>query len=499
MELQFRREDISCMKNVLREVQELEQTQEVRLPEGMPEVGRILGAWGQPVLRSKEWRSGSIEITAGIQVWVLYIPESGEGLRRINSWIPFRMNWDLPEDCPDGTVRVRLLPRLTDSRPVSAGKILIRAGVAALAEAWCPRSESCWQAEGEQEGVELLKNVYPLRLPREAGEKQFTMEEQLSLPASAPQPERVVYFRMDPGIGEKKILTNKIVFRGGGNLHLVYESEDGQLHSWDFELPFSQYAELEGCFSTDAQADILPMVTNAELETDQEGRLHLNAGITAQYLVDDRVLAELTEDAYSPHRSLELRQETLELPVVLDSRRENLYGEAQIPGQADLAAEVSVLPDFPRMKRSGETVTVELPATAQILFYDATGALQSATHRMTLTAPIQADQSALLSGVPLPMREPQLLPGAGEMTLRMEVPVQLTAAAARGLPMVTGVTFGEVREMDPQRPSLILRRAGKESLWDLAKQSGSTVTAIRTANDLKEDPEAGRMLLIPVI
>jgi LysM repeat protein len=38
-----------------------------------------------------------------------------------------------------------------------------------------------------------------------------------------------------------------------------------------------------------------------------------------------------------------------------------------------------------------------------------------------------------------------------------------------------------------------------DSLWNLAKASGSTMAAIRKANQLTQDPQPGQMLLIPVI
>ena len=86
----------------------------------------------------------------------------------------------------------------------------------------------------------------------------------------------------------------------------------------------------------------------------------------------------------------------------------------------------------------------------------------------------------------------------GAMTLKSEVPVSLKATARQEIPMVTGLSLGEERDPDPARPSLILHRAGNMRLWDLAKQSGSTVDAIRKANGIAEEPEPGRMLLIPV-
>ena len=64
--------------------------------------------------------------------------------------------------------------------------------------------------------------------------------------------------------------------------------------------------------------------------------------------------------------------------------------------------------------------------------------------------------------------------------------------------MVTGLEMGELQQPDPNRPSLILRRSGGQSLWELAKAHGSTVDAIRGANRLEEEPDETQMLLIPV-
>ena len=79
-----------------------EESQELRLPESMPDVGRVIAAWGQPVLRGKEWRSDHIGLTGGVMVWVLYASGDGSGEQCIEGWIPFQMRWDLPEDCPAG-------------------------------------------------------------------------------------------------------------------------------------------------------------------------------------------------------------------------------------------------------------------------------------------------------------------------------------------------------------------------------------------------------------
>lgn len=497
MELQFRKERCSCLNTALREVQNQEQTQEIKLSDGMPDVGRVLAAWGQVVLRSKEWRTDSIGLSGGLLVWVLYAPEDGTQPRCIDSWIPFQMRWDLPTDVPEGNIRISCLLRFADARSVSARKIMVRAGVAAMAEALSPMEAEVYIPDNVPEGVELLRSVYPVRLPREAGEKAFVVDEDLTVPPSVPQPEKLMYYTVRPQITDQKVLGNKIVFRGNLNLHVLYVSEEGQLHNWDFELPFSQFSELGGSFSGDAQVDIVLSPTSLELELDDEGHLRLKAGVVAQYVVDDPEMLELVEDAYSPGRELTVHSEMLELPAILENRRENIYGEQTIPADADLAADVQFLPDFPRQRRTENGVSMELPGTFQVLYYGEDGSLQSANARWEGQHDIRADMDSNITAVPIPTA-PQVTLGSGSMIARGEVPLQMTTTGSRGMPMVTGLTLGEQRQPDAQRPSLILRRAGDARLWDIAKSSGSTVDAIRKANNLQEEPMPGQMLLIPV-
>jgi hypothetical protein len=63
---------------------------------------------------------------------------------------------------------------------------------------------------------------------------------------------------------------------------------------------------------------------------------------------------------------------------------------------------------------------------------------------------------------------------------------------------VFGISINDVTPPAADRPSLILRRVGEESLWDMAKHYGSTEDAIRSANGLTDEPTPGQILIIPV-
>ena len=78
MEAKFESKTVSCLDMALGQIQNSEQTLEIKLQEGMPDVGQVLTAWGQPILRSKEWREDTVQFSGGMMVWVLYAPENGE-------------------------------------------------------------------------------------------------------------------------------------------------------------------------------------------------------------------------------------------------------------------------------------------------------------------------------------------------------------------------------------------------------------------------------------
>ena len=490
MELQFEKTTLDCLGNLCCEVKSAEQTQEVRLGDMMGDIGKVLGCWGQVLLRGKEWRGSGMSVSGGVMVWVLYAPEDGSAPQTVETWVPFAMKWDFPESDRDGYMNVQCLLRCADARTLSARKLMVRVGVSAMGHAMVPIQAELASPGEVPEDVQLLRRSYPVKLPREAGEKTFQMEETLS----APLMEKIIRYEFVPVVTDQKVMAGKVVFRGTGQLHVLYEASDGTLKSWDGEVPFSQFSDLEREYDDTAQVDITPAVTNLELDKGEDGTLNLNAGLTAQYVVYDRPLVEVVEDAYSPNRPVSVKTEPLQLPMVLDQRKEPLDLEQTAQGLGQVV-DVNCMTEHPIIHRGTDTAQLEVPAVFQVLRLDGDGTLQSEILRTQAVTDMTLDDSSRISAECVPAPWPQAVGGS----VHADGMVSVTVTAGQGMNMVTGLTLGEKSEPDPSRPSLILRRSRGEQLWELAKASGSTVDAIRKANGLADDPEDGKMLLIPVL
>ena len=491
MQLQFEKRELSCLHQVLRAVKDQELTQEIRLTEDLPDVGRVLAGWGQAILRGKEWQGSRIAVSGGVQATMLYAPEDGSAPRVVDAWIPFQMKWEGAETDREGPMRVGMLLRFVDGRNLSARKILVRVGISCLAEGLTEQRTEVYRAPEVPEDVQLLHRSYPVRLPKEAGEKTFTLEETLETGSNPVQ--QILSYTFQPELSEARVSTDKAAIRGLGKLHLVYFDRDGRIRTRNFEVPFSQLAELENAYENDAQADVMLAVTGLELDMEEEN-LALKCSLVAQYMISDRTLLELTEDAYSTRREVGLRQEELRLPMILDETRERVSARGEFPDMDLEGVDAQFWTGYPQLRREGDRMEADIPGRFQLLGYDREGKLRSATTNWEGHTGLNADAASRLDAVAIPTGEPQ----HSGREVRAEIQLQTVTTSGRGLPMITSLELGTLREPDRDRPTLILCRPGRRHLWDIAKGAGSSVSAVQAANAIADEPEDNRMLLIPI-
>lgn len=473
-----------------------EESQECKLPESMPDVGRVIAAWGQTVLRGKEWRSDHIGLSGGVMVWVLYAPEDGSGPRRLESWVPFHIRMDHRHDGEDGVIRAECVLCGVDARSISSRKLMLRCQVGLMVQTLVPRAAELYHPRELPEDIQVLNRVYPMVLTRETGEKTFQADEQVPLGASDGNLSRILYSRLTPRITEQKLLGSRAVFRGVGELHILAQDEGEKLRSLDLEVPFAQYLDLEGEYEEGAEISNLLCLTSLETEL-AEGGIRVRCGMVSQYIVNAPTVVKCLEDAYSTQRDLELQHQEVVLPAWLDEQVQQIELGERLAGD-EVPVDAIFFPDLPLVTRQPGGAEIRCSGAFQTLCQAPDGSLREKQLRVSRTEQLltQCDTipcTWLRGGTDL-RRE-----GSGcVMEQRMEL--KLESVCTKPISMISSIRTGECREPDPERPSVIIRsRKPEETLWDIAKYCGSTVSAIQRLNRLEQEPEENRLLLIPVI
>jgi len=292
------------------------------------------------------------------------------------------------------------------------------------------------------------------------------------------------------------VLGNRLVFRGQTDVEMTYLTEEGALHHWQAEFPFSQYTELDRDYSPNASAWVSPVLTAMEMEM-SEGQLHLRGGMAAQYTIFDRAVIELVEDAYSPHRNVEIKKQQVEIPMLLDRMTMDIAVSSALSTDGEKVLWADAYPEYPVMATEEEPI-VRLNGKFLVLAQNEEGQLYEESARYDGQEAFASESGNLHYLWLGNADQTEIFPNADGFSFNCRYPVTALTYSGIPMPMVTELDLGEMKEADADRPSIILRRVGEEGLWGLAKNCGSTVSAIQEANKLTGEAEEGQLLLIPV-
>lgn len=494
MVLEFDRDYCSCLHNIVNQVHSQEETQELRLPDGMPDIGKVVGCWGQILIRGKEWRTNHMSTNGGVMVWVMYTPEDGTDCRCIESWIPFQMHWDVPDTRRDGIICVNPILKSVDARSVSARKLMLRCVVCTQGQAFEPVDEELYIPTSVPEDVQLLRRNYPVELPLEAGEKSFQIEDTIR-PVNF---DSVVRYELTPQITEQKVMASRLVFRGTAKLHLLYKDVQNNMLTMDSDLQFAQYADLDREYGSGATAWLIPIVNGVEVEKADGGGVFVRCAITAQYVIHDRKMIEIIEDAYSTRRQVMPQVETLSLPMQLDAQQWLVECPQQIQIDGNEIVDAAAFYDHPSCKQNGDSVQMDMDVQYQLLCRDNEGNLMTHTAKSQCSWQMQSDEKNDLRVCLQMIGQPRINLNGGIAEIQPNAAATVAAYPIGGIPMVKGLTMTEEATIHSGGPSVILRRVEEQSMWEIAKECHTTVEAIRSANQLEDDPLNGQMLLIPL-
>ncbi|MEA4965689.1 MAG: hypothetical protein VB055_07700 [Oscillospiraceae bacterium] len=499
MELVFRENPAGCLRELAVDVIYQEETTELIVPDSYEDVQTIVDSCAVCCMRDKEVLNGSLTVSGAFQASILYTSEETEEPRLLTAYLPFAAKLAREEIQPGATGVTELRLRSVDARILNSRKIMVRVSYAVRLTAYGAGSVTTWDTDGGEQ-VQLLRQTEKGTFPVAAGEKSMTFSENVELPAVGKEIRRVLKAIPEPMLTERRIVDNKAVLKGAVLLHTVYLLDNGQLSTFDVQLPMSQYLEFDGDIS-DAEPRASVMLTDFQMEQAEDGSYLVTVGLQLQVVAWKQLELPVIADGYCVGRGFQAAYGEFPIQQALDSPSQVRTAEEKLRGKVRKLVDCTAWVDFPVCRRGEDEITVAAPLTMHALYYDDAGALcgetvkceESGTFALASGAVCFADADAAGSGY---------ASMAGEETA-LCCGVSLTARCfgVKTARCMKSAVLGDPLPEAADRPSLIVRRTdGSDSLWNIAKQCGTTMTAIRTANDLTgEAVEENLLLLIPMV
>ena len=503
MELEFERDTIIGYSTAAEATVCQEETLESIVPDACPDILRIVDVCGQAVLTGKQAREGMAAVNGAVRAVVLYQPEGGGGLCRMEMSLPFACQAEAPGLTEEGTVLASPRLRYAEARALNPRKVLLRADLAVDITACQPVERSiCSGVANPQEGEVCQRQFqgehYQLAAVQE---KPFTFSDQVRLQSGGGETPRLLASRAQPVCTESKLIGAKLIFKGVVELDLLLQDPEGGLSSSRETLPFSQVLEAAGA-GEDADCQLQVEVTDLRCTSGDGRDLEITLELLAQAQVRTRRPVTLLQDLYSTSHQMETDSQVQELcRLVEQSVRPQAVRELLETGELvrSVVDGRLALGQVRQSREGGELVlTADIRITA--LYLDENEQIQRVSRSIPVTCRLECPEGSRCSCFCLCPGEVFAAPAAGGVEVRFTAEFHCLTTADTPVPAVTAARLGDPRGGgEGQRPSVVLRLAAPgEGLWDIAKAYGTTMDQILQANELEEESlPTGRMLLIP--
>ncbi len=501
MELVFQEQKLEILSRILCDTVSQEQTADVIIPDSMSDAERVAEAFGTLLVRAEECGEDSAAVSGTVQAGALLVCEDGS-VQRVDAEIPFSVRRDYPKQTDECIMQSRCILRSVDARLLNSRKVLLRVCVSCTISVYAPKTFTSYDISEPAPNLQLKRTVLPLRTPALLGEKSFAVNEVLELPNGRPEIRRLLKCLYRTQIEEERMVGNKAVFKGNLTVHALYEGDDEELHTYEWSVPFSQYAELERELDEgDLRTEL--SLTSAEAEPDSQfgsRRLLVGANLLAQCTAFCVQNVSVIEDAFCTDADLTPTWETWSVTGILDQQELRETATAECDQQAQRIVDCWFAPDEAVMQRAEGSMQIELPITCSVLFYDADGKLQGKTLRPAIRTETLLSENAQCCVTQVSGGETFCSAGSGGISLRVPVKVCVDSFAEHEIRAVSGGEITRTEETAPRRPAVLLRLTDQEeSVWEIAKSCRANLQLITAANDLSgASVPAGTLLLIPM-
>ena len=481
-------------------VQQFEQQTDLIIPDVNPDALAVLGVWGACTVTEQQLRRDRVTAGGVVNFTLLYRPENGGSAMPLQGSLNFQEVLEC-KDAMEGDL-LFLHAELTELRGIilNSRKVGIQCKVALYA--WVYQHGDHLLTEGvdskPEEGIQLHLAHHQVHTLVAALEKTLTVNEEVRIGETAAQAQ-LLHTELQWKAEDVRMLNKKVMVRGAVQVRVLLMTEAEGLREMEYSLPFSQIAE-----SSEVKPDCNAVLhytagqQQIRLERREEG-LFLRCGVSAKAMIE--VYRERREttvaDLYSTQYYTSVKHEPVPVCGCQSERvsaqlRENVQTETKVAKVlhwhcVGAAAEV----------RSGK---LQGSVCLSVLCEDEQG------NRMQQCVTVRDEREGTV-----------FCPGAAKVSVRnlsvtatggiltVELQLQYCVRLQRA---VQGQQV-ETCELDLSRPrggyapgTLLLRTvAANESTWELARDYGTTESAILTANHMLPDQglEENQLVLIPFL
>lgn len=495
MKIELKNREKSAYKKLCCTQSAKELKEDIVVPDTLEDILRILSCTHQCRIRSKNVEQDCVLVGGELDVTVLYIPETGDGIQTISTVIPFELRLDAPGADSTSVSIIDTSVLNIDVKTVNPRKVSVSADIC-ITQSCHKYLDMAW-AEAPDTSTEKLF-IKPGEVDYQgivlATEKMLSLEEDLQLPDNIQNGE-FISACSSITVDSSEVIGSKLIVKGRAEIEALYIVSSAP-ETAAFSIGFSQLFELpEDVKEPSVRAAC--MVTGQYFEPLGE-KLAADIRGVIQIICTEQQHISYIEDAYAC--GMELGIDKMEFQYLQSASCTRGSESLSLSYNTDYGANRILCSRASCSAVDVSDSQISVPVTADIVYEDSEGALRSCRVRGTAEIPYQADEGSELESARIKSVKASARADETLISITVSIEAEFSTATHSSVSMINDINAEACEPGSRAGASAYMCKALDGDLWSIAKKYGSDVRLIKEINSLEDDECAcGRLLLIPVV
>lgn len=475
------------------------------IPDSKPDILNTICTSGVACIYKKEVQEGKIRFDGSIQTYIMYVPEGmEEGVRGLNTTLDFSENIEIKGITQEMKAQVKANIKSIEAKVINDRKIGIKVALEITAKVYLKDDEEVINDVLNDEEMQILKKELKLNSLLGTGTTKISAKDTIQIDTIDQLAE---ILKVSTNITNKdiKISYNKVLTKAEAEIKIMYLTEDNRINHINPKIPVVGFIDIPDV-SENNICDVNYELRNIVIKPQPQDEHAIY--IEAEYEVDCNVYEEkninLIQDMYRPDVKLQINR--IDIATICDKKSikqsKNIQEKINLKDiEGKRLIDVDILSSIQKETKINSKILYEmelkmkfmfLSQNMQISIQDASIPFEYVIDNLERGESINTKNDIEITSQDFVIQE------GGTINCNININIETSIFRINNNKLINNVEEGEKREEQDYSIVIYIVKKG-DTLWNIAKEFGSTVEDIVKANGI-ENPDViqiGEKLYIP--
>lgn len=503
--IEAQRENLSINKLIAEKKEIIFAEGDMIVPDSKPDILNTICTSGVVSIYKKETQEEKVRLDGAINTYIMYMPDgTDDTVRGLNTCIDFSENLNVP-NCKEGmNVISNVDIKSIEGKVINGRKVGIKATLEVSLKIYLNEEVEVINEIQNESNIQILKEDLKVNSLVGQGETKIYAKDNIQIDSMDNLAEilKAQVCLVDKDI---KISYNKVLTKSEAEIRIMYLTEDNRINTINYKIPVVGFIDIPNVSEEnicDVNYEIKNMIIKPNSQEEHSIYIEIEIGVICCVYEEKQI--NLIQDMYSPIENIEFNKKQ----IITMTNKQNVTNIKQIREKVNLKdidglnlVDVDIIPSIINENKINTKILYEAELNLKFIFENSRTQIITKEAKIPFEYTIENLQNgeSLNTNSNIEVKSQDfIIQDGGDINCNIDVRTDTDMYKTANINMIDSIEENGDREEQDYSIVIYIVKKG-DTLWNIAKEFGSTVDGIARVNGIENRDliMPGQKLYIP--